>query len=56
MLHSYRTSIVYFFLFSEFSLIARQVQNIFTVIAERREQVPFSVAIENGELMQEFRQ
>ena len=39
--------------FLEFSLIALQVQNVFTVIVERREQVPFSMAIENGELMHE---
>ena len=41
-------------LFLEFSSIALHVQNVFTVRAERRGQVPFSMAIENGELLQEF--
>ena len=40
-------------MFSGFSLIALHVQNVFTVIVERREQVPFRMAIENGELMHE---
>ena len=39
-------------LFLEFCLTA-STQNVFTVIAEQREQVPFSMAIENGEHMQE---
>ena len=30
-------------------LIALHVKNIFTVIVERKEQVPFSMAIENGD-------
>ena len=34
------------FLFLEFSLIALHVHNVFTVIVERREQVPVSMAIE----------
>ena len=37
----------------EFSLIALHVQNVFTVLVERRVQVPFSMAIENGELVYE---
>ena len=41
------------FLFLEFSLIAPHFQNAFTVIVARRDQVPFSMAIENGELMHE---
>ena len=41
------------FLFLEFSLIALHVQNVFTVMVERREQVPFSMAIEHGKLMHE---
>ena len=41
------------FLFLEISWIGLQVQNVFTVIVERRKQVPFSMAIENGELMRE---
>ena len=40
------TSKVYVtFLFLEFSLIAIHVQNVFTVIVERRQQVPFSMAL-----------
>ena len=39
--------------FFKFNLIALNGQNVFTVIVERREQVPFSMAIENGELMHE---
>ena len=39
--------------FLEFLLMDLQVQNVFTVIVERREQVPFSMATENGELMHE---
>ena len=41
------------FLFLEISWIGLQVQNVFSVIVERRKQVPFSMAIENGELMRE---
>ena len=43
----------FLFLFLEFSLLALHVQNVFTVTVERRDQVPFSMAIENGELMHE---
>ena len=39
--------------FLEFRLIDLHVQNVFTVIVERCEQVPFSMAIENGELIHE---
>ena len=42
-----------FFCFYNLILIALHVQNVFTVIVEQREQVPFSMAIENGELMQD---
>ena len=41
------------FFFLEFSLIALHVQNVFTVIVERRQQVPFSTPIENWKLMHE---
>ena len=40
-------------LYLELKLIAPHVQNVFTVIVEQREQLPFSVAIENGKLMHE---
>ena len=43
----------YCFLFLEFSVIALHFQNVFTVLVERREQVPFSMAMENEELMRE---
>ena len=39
--------------FLKFSLIALHFQNVFTVIVERRQQVPFSMAMGNGELMHE---
>ena len=47
------SQVLFFVFFSEFSLTALYIQNVFTVIVERREQVPFSMAVENGELMHE---
>ena len=44
----------FFVLFLEFSLKALHFQKVFPVIVERREQVPFSMCIENGELIHEY--
>ena len=40
-----------YIIFFEFGLTPRHFQNVFTVIVERREQVPFCIDIQNGELM-----